>query len=232
MKTFVFTLTAVGITASQTLAAPLGLTQSAPDLSASQFLQYSYDSTTDLFEISSSSIAVPNAPMSNYSAAPGDPINNEVGFVDFSLSATIDEFGNLSSGTFSITNITGFFPYLGAADGEVLLAGTLNDFGYEFIGSGNAIFEFTGESNFGPSGGKLVSNDGINPLTDDFLNAMVGIIYATPSEAIDFTTSFGSTQTSGTIDTFFLIPEPTSALVGACGLIGLATRRRRNRCTA
>jgi hypothetical protein len=127
-------------------AAPLGLTSSAPDITAS--LNLNYDSGLFSAELTGG--------VGQYT--PGSEIINDLTYV---LSANIDSSGVLSNGTVSIF---GEAPGLGIGPG-LLLTGNLNAFGSLFDVNGFGLFEFLFDVTssapglgFGTSGGIIITS--------------------------------------------------------------------------
>lgn len=172
-------------------AASLGLAPMTgePDLT-SGFIDVSYNATTDAFSASGFSLTYD----STYNQAPAAV---DLGYEGWTLSATIDSSGVLSSGILSI-------------DGGGMLSGTLTAVG--FISNSAGALEFL----FDVTGGSLAGDYG----------STGGVILGIPngwtgSWANDFSAS------NSIANTFKVVPEPSTALLLTLGICALAWGGRR-----
>ena len=193
-----------GLLIGQTaLAAPLGLDLlplgpgSDPDIFAG-LGNVTYTAATD-------SLVVSAQPQTIFSGGASNGIT--AGLSDFSLTATIDDFGNLVGGALSISGVV---PALGFNSGT-LLTGNLTNFG--FGGAGSVLeweFNVTGGDAAGLWGGQLGG-------------VILGGSGFGGSWGSDFSASFTATADVG------IVPEPSTVLLLGIGLSGLALRGRARR---
>ncbi len=178
-------------------AAPLGLTLAdAPDIAVG-FITVSYDAASDTLSAAGFALQYDGGGAENTSTITGGL---------YTLTATIDDSGNLLGGSFTIS---GTIPSLGANSGT-LLTGVLTDFG--FNESGGDPLEFL----FAPTGGDLA------PL----YSAESGIIMSFTGFGGSFTEDFENTGT-GVADVA-AIPVPAAVwlmLSAMAGLIGIRRRK-------
>ena len=183
------------------LATPLGLDLlpagpgADPDI-FSGFGSVTYTAATD-------SLVVTGNPQTIFSGG----VNYSIlaGLTDLTLTATIDDFGVMSSGSLSIL---GTAPGLGFNSGT-LLTGTLTNLG--FAGAGSVLeweFTVTGGDAAGLWGG-----------------ATGGLILGGSGFGGNWTSNFSASFTA-TSDTG-AVPEPSTALLVGLGLAALAARSRR-----
>jgi len=189
----------VGVVACSTtsLASPLNLMQSTPDIT-SGFITVSYNATSDVLTVTGTALSI------DFNGTP--PPDNNITSGTFTLTATINSSGMLTSGSLSIA---GTIPALGAA--SPLLTANLTAFGFS-DSPVTQIFEFTGTT----TGGSQAA--GMGSQVGTILNLGGGF---SGSFASNFANGgFGSADT-------FRIPTPgASLLLGAASLIGLSRRRR------
>ena len=185
--------------------------QESPDLMAS-IASINYNAGTDAFTVTGTPLAfdLPSTP-----PPPDYPVID--GPKAYSISAVIDNLGNVVSG---VLTVTGKIPALGANSG-LLLQGTLEAFGFDdapFPGLG--VFQLS----FGNLTGDLASFFSTNMAyalvsTYDFNSGYTG------SFASDFHFDITSQVDSWGIPT----PEPSSATLLTIAAIGLFSVRRRYR---
>lgn len=203
----------VAMSATVTTAAPINLIPYPPDIT-SVFIGVNYDAGTNIFTANGFS-----SDLDLDGLAPPDYALDAFG--SYSVTATVDENGELLGG--SIT-ITGEITALGFNSGTLLtgifVPGT-DKFG--FIDGGGEIFELT----FEVTGGDVATlyESGIGPKRGGtIINAVNSGFNG------DLTQSFANDGFSGSSDTF-PIPEPASMTIALLGMGFLLTghfwRRRR-----
>lgn len=147
--------------ASGAQAAPLGLTlQPSPDI-VNSFIAVSYDAATDSLSAMGFALEINHGGLMNADITDGL----------FTLDAVIDDAGNMSAGSFSIT---GTVAALGYMSGTVL-TGTLDQFGFALNGDPlEWIFTVTGGDAaplYGAIGGIILSQTGFSgSWASDFQN--------------------------------------------------------------
>lgn len=200
--TVAFVCVCVCMVALPAKASPLGLTLlDHPDI-ASYYIHVDYNAGTDNFNATGVALTFDD-----------DGIHLPLYITDgvFSIDATVDELGNPTGGTLSITgDVLGYSP--------TLLTGNLTDFGFQDPPDGGDPFEFL----FTVSGGELAI-----PYYGG-LGSVVGVILSAVDGGFDgtFDADF-SNSGFGVADTA-PIPEPTSlALLAAVGALLSARRGRR-----
>lgn len=190
---------AVGVAVSSTtaLGSPLNLVQSTPDIT-SGFITVSYNATSDVLTVTGTALSI------DFNGTP--PPDNTITSGTFTLTATINSSGMLTSGSLIIA---GTIPALGAA--SPLLTANLTAFGFS-DSPVTQVFEFTGTT----TGGSQAA--GMGSQVGTILNLGGGF---GGSFANNFANSgFGNADT-------FRIPAPGAGmLISAAGLIGLSRRRR------
>lgn len=182
-------------------AAPLNLTlNNTPDI-VSSFIDVTYDSGTD--SLTASGFAFE---LDDDGSVPAEAISNGT----FDLSATIDEFGTMTSGSLTIG---GTVASLGFNSGT-LLTGTLTAFGFRDSGGDplEFLFDVTGGDAAGLYGGGSIPG---------------GIILSDTG----FTGSFASNFNSSTgVADVAPVPLPAAVWLFGSGLLGLVGLSRRRPC--
>ncbi len=210
MKCHVLIASLVFVFAGQSFAAPLDFTgkQGFPDLGFTSGVSSSF---TD--GVGSNGLSITGGPgLLVY--APDENAANQVNTGgSLALSSTIDEAGELTGGTMTITDLSGL---VGGSPGTVLLEVDLDCVSF----SGSALdktIRLTGTV----SGGHLENDFGGD-------GAAIGIIYGPADSNYDGDLNGNFGASTGSLDAFVLVPEPaTLTLVGMMGLGWM--RRRRNR---
>lgn len=187
----------LAVAASSATAAPLNLTLGKPDITAG-LLSVNYNATTDILNITGPALVIDFDGIS--------PPDFGITGGTYTLIATIDGTGHMSSGTLTIT---GSISGLGAT--SPLLTANLGAFGFSSAPV-TQVFEFTGTttggslaSSFGPSIGSIVGLG--NGFAGSFASSFAN-------------TAFGSADTAR-------IPAPgvgATALLAA--VVGFGRRRR------
>jgi hypothetical protein len=191
---------AVGIS-GPSQAALLNLIPETPDIFSS-FTDISYNAGTDLLTAEGFAISLDDD---------GVGLPEPIAGGSFDLTATIDDSGNLSAGSFSIG---GTVASIGANSGT-LLTGGLTDIGFNDAGGGDPL-EFL----FSVTGGDLAG-----------LYGGTGGIILTGTGFTSWATSFQNADFAGMSDTFTVSPVPVPAAVWLFGsaLLGLAGFGRHSR---
>jgi hypothetical protein len=191
------------VTVSSVSASPIGLTTGYPDVNASSSIQTTYTAGTDTFHVTGFLTQFSQSSSSSHTASG-----------NYNLTATINDSGQLVSGTLLITGSVHDLGLSSPSD-PGLLKVSLTEFG--FSGTQNStVFEFVGNV----IGGSLSSyySDGHMGIV---LNPGTGTTF-TGSFAADF---HGGSAGMGTTDNFG-VPEPATLGLLLAGGITLLRRRR------
>ncbi len=198
---------AILVFASGAKAASLNLIQQFPDIASTNIL------TTYAPGGANNFLAAGSAVVYNDGVNPSSVILPTLGLPNWNISATIDNAGNASAGSLSITGLLA--PPVAGQGGptNTLLTGTLSAFGFPGGGGGDPL-EFL----FTVTGGDLAA----------LMGTPVGVILNGTGFSGSFDTAF--TGSSGTADTF-AVPIPGAAWLFGSGLLGLlgVGRWRRHR---
>lgn len=188
--------------ASPASATPLNLTLGLPDV-VSGFIDVTYDAGTQTFTASGFSLEIDDD-----GVAPNLALDASG---SFSVIATIDNSGNLVSGTVTITGTRTPAPSYGS---PLVATSSLTGFGFNASGT---LFEFTYTTAAGSSIGSAGSQGGI-------ILAATTTYTSWGSDFDNLIASIPGTG-SGTADTAPVVPEPSAAILVALAL-GYAWRRR------
>ncbi len=141
----------------------------------------------------------------------------------FELTATLNRAdGSLVSGSVTITGDVLATPYAGPTYSGTLLAGTLTDFGFSTTTPGEFDFIFHVDSGAlsAPYYGSQTAGM-VMLMVDNGSPGYTGVFTAPFQNILD--------NTNGQADTFAMVPEPSTSVLIAFGLISLAWQSRRRR---
>jgi hypothetical protein len=223
---------------SEAHAAPLNLVQTYPDftLSSGQAFSFVYDNINGggtLTISSTNGIASytedPDVPalinMTVAGSGPGNP-----GTETFMLTATLDQFGNVTSGSFKLDSrvwnnlLAGDLRYDGNANLSGLLSGDLDLFGFSLAtaqnGTVHGILEFT----FDNASGVIATDTPLSPFGGG------GMIWTLQSSTMVDTDSLLTANWTGSGFGDVFVPVPAAVWLFGSGLLALlgAARRKRN----
>ena len=221
--------TAVPLVFSNAHAAPLNLIQTYPDftLSPGQAFSFVHDGINGggVLTISSTNgIASytedPDvAALTNMTVA-GSGFGNP-GTETFLLTATIDQFGNVVSGSFKLDSrvwnnvLTGDLRYDGNANADGLLSGDLNLFGYALATAENGTVHGVLEFTFNNASGVIATDTPLSPFGGG------GMIWTLTTSTMADTSSLLTADWTGSGFGDVFVPVPAAVWLFGSGLLAL-----------